>query len=152
MEPKTCFKCERSLPRSDFYRHSKMADGLLGKCKECTKTDVTAHRWREIDRVREYDKQRSKLPHRLDAMKVRMRAYAAKHPKETRARTAVNNAVRDGRLQRTPCVVCGYEMAVGHHPDYDKPLSVVWLCRPCHAAVHLGRIECPEPVSGRISP
>ena len=20
-----------------------------------------------------------------------------------------------------------------HHPDYDLPLLIVWLCKPCHA-------------------
>lgn len=35
---KTCFKCGASKARSEFYKHPKMADGLLGKCKSCTRS------------------------------------------------------------------------------------------------------------------
>ncbi len=48
----------------------------------------------------------------------------------------VSAAVKSGKLVRQPCVECGELKVDGHHDDYDKPLEVVWLCRPHHMRLH----------------
>lgn len=144
---KTCFKCGVAKPFSDFYKHSAMADGYLGKCKECTKKDARKTRSDNIDYYREYDNERAKLPHRKELNKSVVKNYRANNPEAYHAHTAVNNAVRDGRLKKPEyCARCGGGGRVihAHHHDYSKPLEVEWLCVVCHSA------ERGKPDSERI--
>lgn len=132
---KTCFKCSRELPRTEFYAHPQMADGLLGKCKDCTRDDVTENRIKNIGRIREYDRQRANLPHRVELRRRVCEADRQRHPERFKARVAVNNAVRDGRIVKpVRCQRCGQapHRIEAHHADYSKPLEVEWLCKPCH--------------------
>ena len=45
--------------------------------------------------------------------------------------------LKRGKLTRQPCAECGSEKSQMHHPDYSKPLDVVWLCRRHHSALHI---------------
>lgn len=131
---KTCFKCMAEKSLSDFYRHPMMADGRLGKCKECAKSDVKKNRLGKLDYYRKYDRMRG------NRQTPEYRAsYQAEFPKKTKARTAVGNAVRDGKLQKPKtCEECGLVGCIhGHHDDYDLPLDVRWLCAACHAKWHI---------------
>lgn len=55
-------------------------------------------------------------------------------PAIRRARYAVNNAVRRGKLEKpNACQWCGAKGRIhAHHEDYGKPLEVIWLCPRCH--------------------
>ena len=135
---KRCFKCQKDLPRSEFYRHQQMADGLLGKCKACTRTDMKRHRLGDSrEAILAYDRSRSKRPERRAAHLDQQRKQRAAHPEKYKARASVQNAIRSRRLIRQPCRDCGSTIGVeGHHPDYSKPLDVEWLCEGCHRAEH----------------
>ena len=130
---KKCFKCQRELPLSDFYKHKQMKDGHLNKCKSCTKKDVHSHRENNIERIREYDRKRGNRQ-----TKEYLDGYVAKYPNKYKAQTMVGNAIRDKKLFKEPCEVCGTEERIhAHHDDYLKPLNVRWLCASHHRQWHI---------------
>ena len=75
---KKCFKCLRMLPLDAFYKHAAMANGHLNKCKECTKKDAKKHRIENIERIRQYDRMRGSMPHRVAARKEYMQTATGK--------------------------------------------------------------------------
>ena len=133
---KECFKCKVVKPLEDFYKHSRMADGHVNKCKECNKNDVTTYRNKNIEKVRAYDRARGKIPDRIKAQVEITRAWRMEDSRRGAAHIAVAKAIRNGLLVRMPCVRCGKEKTEAHHEDYDKPLEVMWLCTPCHKQRH----------------
>lgn len=132
---KRCFKCLCEKPLDEFYKHSAMGDGRLGKCKACTKSDVKQHRQENLVRIRAYDKRRASMPHRIAQAKEIGKRWRAAHPDRKKAHTLLQAALRRGEVKKTPCWVCGGS-SEAHHPDYSRPLDVVWLCSPHHKQAH----------------
>jgi len=133
---KVCFKCNCIKQLDDFYAHPQMKDGRLNKCKECTKKDAHTHRENNIDKIREYDRNRSKLAHRISQNTEINRAWREEDKRRHRAHSAVRRAILNGVLVRQQCERCGNPKSVAHHEDYDKQLDVMWLCQPCHKDRH----------------
>ena len=52
------------------------------------------------------------------------------------ARRRLAYAVYSGKLKRLSCAKCGELKVQGHHPDYSKPLEVIWLCGVHHRELH----------------
>jgi ribosomal protein S27AE len=133
---KECFKCKTIKPLGEFYKHTAMADGHLNKCKSCTRSDSLKHRSENLEKIREYDRQRGKNPERVAATVEITRAWRAEDKRRSVAHIAVAKAIRNGDLLKQSCVRCNNEKSVAHHEDYDKPLDVMWLCQPCHKQRH----------------
>lgn len=137
---KTCFKCGEAKARSEFYKHPQMADGLLGKCKECAKKDVRDNYFADIPKRQEYERNRSQRKLRKEMKLEYQRRSRAKHPTRNAGYLQVHRAIASGQITRKPCEVCGDPNSHAHHDDYSKPLDVRWLCRK-HHQMHHGKLK-----------
>ena len=126
-----CKVCLEEKPLSDFYAMKSMKSGHMSKCKECFKKEIHAARKRNIEHYREYDRNRGSRMSNED-----LRRQRARHPEWVKAHRAVRNALRNGTLHKKPCEICGASFVHAHHPDYSKPLEVIWLCPLHHRQVH----------------
>lgn len=59
-----------------------------------------------------------------------------RYPEKISAREKVHNAVKNGKLIRKPCRICGNKQSFAHHKDYARPLEVEWYCRKHHREQH----------------
>jgi hypothetical protein len=143
---KTCRSCEQAKPLDQFYGLGYGSKKPM--CKECTVAYQREYRAQNIDEVRARDRERARTPKRKahsaanlkrwrDANPDKVNKDRRDHPEKYKARTAVGNAIRDGKLVRQPCEGCQTTDRVqAHHHDYSKPLEVRWLCRKCHGKEH----------------
>lgn len=146
---KLCKVCKLEKPFYEFYAQPHSKDGVGARCKECAKSAARENYRQHIDRYREYEKQRALAPHRIKARSEyaktkrgriagnrAKRNFIERNPMKRAAHIAVGNAIRDGRIKRKPCEVCGSPASQAHHDDYGKPLEIRWLCVSHHVEWH----------------
>ncbi len=123
--PKHCWKCKTTEGRFSISRTETKKDGTKLVWHICTPCSTKYYREYKRKRGPEYVRE------------INKRTYE-KHKEKWIARAKVNYAVKKGTLQKPDrCEVCELKKAVqGHHPDYSKPLEVIWLCSLCHADEH----------------
>ena len=150
MKKKTCTKCGKEKPFGDFYRARRRTEARQGQCKECVKARARESRANNIEHCRASDRARGNLPHRVAARaeylltergkaasSAAKKRYIERNKEKREAHVVLGNALRDGRVKKLPCEVCGSINRVqAHHDDYSKPLTVRWLCSKHHASIH----------------
>jgi hypothetical protein len=146
-------------PMSGNSMTSKLLHGRLKKLSEQDIADATASyaSGKSIaDIARSFGVSRQSLWQVLTSRNVPMRSHK-RYGKDNHfyrggskaigaAQNKVEKAILHGRLVRPrKCMRCGEEplpMKDGrpniqaHHPDYSKPLEVLWLCQKCHHQEH----------------
>jgi hypothetical protein len=133
---KQCIQCNVVKESESFYRHSKMSDGRLNKCKQCCLEYYKDRRTVYPDKIRAIELKRSQKPKRKNLAQQYQKRSRKNNPLKYIARTAVGNALRDGKISKQPCQKCGSSLSEAHHSDYSQPLNVIWLCKKHHFEAH----------------
>lgn len=147
---RTCTGCS-TLKSVDAFATTtrKTPDGRVSKCRECISVLKRAYYIKSIERIRERQRKFDSLPHRVVAHRTYRTSSAGKetaerarrkaiqkHPEKFRARAAAAHAARTGKIEKLPCRECGSLKVEAHHPDYSRPLEVIWLCQRHHNDEH----------------
>jgi len=119
---KVCKQCNVEKPLGDFHKSKTSRLGVNPRCKVCRNV--------KKDKTQKLDKY-------TNTARLAEQRYAANNKAKRQAKNAVRQALKDGRLIKTDCEHCGSNVNIeGHHPDYSKPLYVIWLCIKCHNKEH----------------
>lgn len=97
-----------------------------------------ANKERILKRVREYHKKWRATERGKILTKINIESGYLKYPKHRQARIILGNALKLKKITKpSQCTLClSSDKIEAHHPNYDEPLNVVWLCRKCHMAIH----------------
>jgi site-specific recombinase XerD len=145
---KNCVRCGALKSLEEFYKKDK-------SCKDCRKAKIKNYRALNMEKIRSYDRARGQAEERKQKNKdyqaymkknepekwLIMRCEAvkknrAKNRNKYIANSKVRYAISTKKIKQEPCIKCGAQKSEAHHPDYSKPLEVVWLCDYHHKEEH----------------
>lgn len=147
---KTCTKCKKDLPESEFYAKPNSPDGLFYSCKKCqskkgkeywSKPEVKSRRkeWKKtyIEPASSKDARKNWRRNNKEKVCAQSKAWRDKNRDKVKAYGILSQAIKMGRVVKPKqCSQCPNTGRIeGHHEDYNKPLEVEWLCRECHAKI-----------------
>ena len=142
MEYKVCSVCNREKPISEFHRNKNKKDGHNSFCKICTKEYGRSYRIHNKEYLVEQKKEYKKTENGKIAHKKTVHNYRAKYPDKEKAHSAINNAVRHGKIppaSAQKCSICGNRPAQHYHHylGYEKEhhFDVMPVCDECHKKI-----------------
>lgn len=145
-----CKECKRKYNKAYFQTqggknaHNKSNRKYYSTDKGKIQRKKDNLKWRERPHYIEGKRaEYSKKYKQSDKYKEQSASYSVwvrkNNPQKYKARYKLRNAVIKGLVVKpTKCEICNATKDLeGHHPDYSKPLDVIWMCKDCHVEEHI---------------
>ena len=151
IKTKQCSKCKKIKALSEFHRDKQRKQGRRPECKLCAQAygrsyNKTDSAKASVLKYRKTEKGKLAMLKYFcsDARKITSRAatnkYYYSHPQKSKAKAAVNYAIKIGETPHLTNLLCSYDKQAQqyHHPSYAKKhwLDVIPVCIPCHVILH----------------
>ena len=112
-----------------FHNRTEISKEIVKKCKT---------RWLKTEKGRESTRKKIKRYRATENGKKVMRRNAREYRKANPLKIRVRN-LANKKLIKGNCIICGVN-AEKHHPDYLKPLEIIYLCFVHHRELHNARV------------
>lgn len=136
----------KELNEQNWYKHHQWFMWVLWRCKECIKKWRSSERELIMARKRDSDRwhnnpKRHEYMSKANIIRRKVKWYWKIHQR-------VSKIIKKLWIDRpSKCTICWCENKIyAHHPDYNKPYEVVFVCQPCHSKIHSWKIKCPTPL------
>lgn len=135
MNMKTCKNCNQPRLEKEFRIDSYKDKLYLRKvCKSCEYKRINPlilkYRAKRKEFYTEYNRKYQLSYSKLPEVRIK-----------NKAKRTTRTALENGSLKKMPCEVCKSKESQAHHPDYSRPLYVIWLCRKHHEELHHKQAE-----------
>lgn len=136
-----CKTCSDALNREYVKRNAARVKAVrkIRNARNPEPARVRAAAWRIANPERNAENGKKWKADNQERWYESAKKWALANPEKIKVEHQLQKAVLRGQvLKSAACQTCGVtdNRIEGHHPDYSKPLEVIWLCRSCHQRLH----------------
>lgn len=140
---KSCDNASRRTPHRRQWekdRYNRLREDPKFRAKQAERAHAFYSRHKNLPEFRENQRRLAAKIRRTQNHKDSQKRYRDSNPEKRYAQGVLYRAIGSGKIERPAfCSICGKPCKPhGHHPDYSKPLEVVWCCALCHSSITQG--------------
>ena len=135
---KKCSKCKTEKDKNSFYIDKHKKDGLTSSCIYCCRKTGKKSILKNIDSVRERsNKYNKKNREKINSYLNEKYKNDDLHRFKILVRRKTNYYIKNNKINKLPCEVCGDKKSEAHHNDYNNFLDITFLCNKHHNEWHI---------------